>query len=94
MDAHDDVPGLTDVDLPMLRKEVVNLASEMTGYFKDENHQRDAALPCLNRIFWSVVEGSIFLSFPLLALGPVSHNTADHGAGSITTEFKKLDDRD
>ena len=90
MDACDDVPGLADVEVPRLRKEVDDLASKMTEYFNNEYDRRDAALPYLNRIF-SARRG---IDIPELhastgvSIGTYSHNTAVHGAGSVATVFK------
>jgi hypothetical protein len=89
MDARDDVPGLADVEVLELRKED-DLASKMTGYFENENDRRDAALPCLNRIF----DARSRIKIPLLsptAIGSVvtnGHNTATHSVGTMTVEFK------
>ena len=90
MDDRDDVPGLADVEVLELRKEVDDLASKMTGYFFNEDDRRDAALPCLNRIF-SARRAIKIPSLAASAIGSVrtdGHNTAIHGAGSMTTEFK------
>lgn len=90
MDARDDVPGLADIEVLNLWKEVDDLASKMTGYFDNEDDRRDAALPCLNRIF-SARRGIDIPELAASAIGSVrtdSHNTAVHGAGSMTTEFK------
>jgi hypothetical protein len=91
MDARDDVPGLADVEVPRLRKAVDDLASNMTGYFSREDGRRDAALPRFNRIFEA--RGGIKIPpLSLTAIGSVrtdGHNTATHGAGTMTVEFKK-----
>jgi hypothetical protein len=90
MDTCDNVPGLADVEIPKLRKAVDDLANKMTGYFSKEDEQRDAALPCLNHIF----KARRGINIPLLsasAIGSVrtgGHNTATHGAGTMTVEFK------
>jgi len=90
MDARDDVPGLADVEVLELRNEVDDLASKMTGYFNNEDEQRDAALPCLNRIF-SAHRGIHIHELAASAIGSVrtnGHNTADHGTRSMAVEFK------
>jgi hypothetical protein len=90
MDARDDVPGLTDVDVLKLRKEVDNLASKMTGYFNNEDDRMDAALPCLNRIF----EAHTGINIPKVAASAIGsvradgHNTAAHSAGTMAVVFK------
>ncbi|KIM89727.1 hypothetical protein PILCRDRAFT_2038 [Piloderma croceum F 1598] len=78
MDARDDVPGLADVDVLELRKAVDDLASKMTGYFSKDD-RRDAALPCLNRIF-SARRGINIPPLYAATIGSVGHNTATHGA--------------
>jgi len=90
MDARDDVPGLADVDVPELRNAVDDLAREMTGYFSKEDDRRDAALPCLNRIFLAR-RGINIPPLSAAAIGSVitdGHNTATHGAGTMAVEFK------
>ncbi|KIM81444.1 hypothetical protein PILCRDRAFT_787677 [Piloderma croceum F 1598] len=89
MDACDNVPGLADVEVLELRKEVDDLANKMTGYFNNKDEWIDAALPCLNRIFLAC-RGINIPELVAKAIGSVrtGHNTADHGAGSMTTAFK------
>jgi hypothetical protein len=90
MDTHADVPGLADVDVLELRKAVDDLASKMAGYFNKEEERRDAALPCLNCIF-SARRGVTIPPLYTSAIGSVrtdGHNTATHGAGTMTVEFK------
>jgi hypothetical protein len=90
MDAHDNVPGLADVEVLKLREVVDDLASKMTGYFSKEDGRMDAALPCLNCIF----EARRGIKIPPLsptAIGSVGtdgHNIATHSAGTMTVEFK------
>ena len=70
--------------------EVDNLVTKMTGYFKDNNDHRDAALPCLNHIF-SKHRGIDIPNLAASEIGSVrtnGHNTVVHGTGSMTTEFK------
>ena len=90
MDARVDVPGLADVDVLELRKAVDDLACKMAGYFSKEDDRRDAALPCLNRIF-SARRGVNIPPLYASAIGSVrtdGHNTATHGAGTMVVEFK------
>jgi hypothetical protein len=90
MAARDDVPGLADVNFQELWEVVDDLASKMTKYFSDEDEWRDAALPCLNRIF-SACRGIKIPSLSPAAIGSVRtnvHNTATHGAGTMAVEFK------
>ena len=90
MDGCDNVPGLADVEVLKLWTEVDNLVTKMTGFFKDDNDHRDAALPCLNRIF-SKRRGIDIPNLAASEIGSVrtnGHNTAVHGTGSMTTEFK------
>ena len=63
--------------------------AKMTGFFKDNNDHRDAALPCLNCIF-SKCRGIDIPNLAASEIGSVrtnGHNTAVHGTGSMTTEF-------
>ena len=87
VDAHDDVPGLADVDVLMLRKEVDDLASKMTGYFNNEDDQRDAALPCLDCIF-SVRGGITIPKLAAAAIGSDGYNIATHGTGTMAVKVK------
>ena len=90
MDGRDDVPGLADVDVPELWRAVDDLASKMTGFFDKEDGRRDAALPCLTRIF-SARRGIKIPPLHVAAIGSVRtdvHNTATHGAGTMVVKFK------
>ena len=87
MDARDDVPGLADVDVLKLRKEVDDLASMMTGYFNNDDDRRDAALPCLNRIF-SARGGINIPKLAAAAIGSDGHNIATHGTGTMAVKVK------
>jgi len=89
-DGRDDVPGLADVDVRELRKAVDDLATTMTGYFRSEDDRRDAALPCIGRIN-SARRGIKIPPLHAASIGPVrtdGHNTATHGAGTMTVEMK------
>jgi hypothetical protein len=86
----DNVPGLADVDVWELQKEVDELTNRMTGYFATDDDRKNAALPCLDYIF-SARRG---VKIPLLhpaAIGSVrtyGHNTAIHGAGAMVVVCK------
>ena len=67
-----------------------NLASKMTGYFNNEDDQRDAAIPCLNYIFLAH-RGINIPKLAATAIGSVrtdGHNTVTHGIGTMAIEFK------
>jgi hypothetical protein len=90
MNGRDDVPGLDEVDVPKLQRAVDDLASKMTGYFDSEDDRRDAALPCLTRIF-SARTGIKIPRLHAAAIGSArsdGHNTAAYGPGSMVVKFK------
>jgi len=60
----------------------------MNRYFPKEDDRRDAALPCLRRIF-SARQGTKIPSFHAAAIGSVrTDNIMIHGAGTMIVEFK------
>ena len=69
MDGRDDVPGLADINVKKLYSEVDTFASKMNEYYRDENDQRDAVLPCLTHIF-SARRGIQIPSFTQIPLVP------------------------
>ncbi|KIM72228.1 hypothetical protein PILCRDRAFT_99398 [Piloderma croceum F 1598] len=82
----DDCPE-PDPDIPP-----IPLFYDSFGHFldiMDTYEWIDAALPCLNHIF-SVCRGINIPELATKAIGSIrtGHNTADHGAGSMTTAFK------
>jgi hypothetical protein len=85
----DDIPGLADVDIQELHKTVDDLAVKMTGYFSTEDDRRDAALPCLNRIF-AARRGTQIPPLSAAAIGSVTdgHNTGLHGASMLVAELR------
>jgi hypothetical protein len=90
MDGRHDVPGLADIDVVKLQTEVDELASKMNEYYNHEDDRREAALPCLTRIF-SARRGIQIPPLYAAAIGSVrsnGHNLATHGAGTMVAEFK------
>lgn len=90
MDGRHDVPGLADIDVVKLQTEVDELASKMNEYYKHEDDRREAALPCLTRIF-SARRGIQIPPLSTAAIGSVrgdGHNHATHSAGTMVVEFK------
>jgi len=90
MDGRDNVPGLADVNVRELWEAVDDLASKMTRYFSNVDGRRDAALPCLTRIF-SARRATKIPPLHAAAISSIitnGHNTATHGAGTMVVEFK------
>jgi hypothetical protein len=92
MDGCHDVPGLADADIDVvkLQTEVDELASKMSEYYKHEDDRREAALPCLTRIF-SAHRGIQIPPLYAAAIGSVrsdGHNHATRGAETMVVEFK------
>jgi hypothetical protein len=90
MNAFHDVPGLADVDIKMLRREVDNLASKMLNFWENEDKRGDEALPILNRIF-SARGGTVIPPLSPAFIGSVrsdGHNILIHGSGTTVVEFK------
>ncbi|KAF8227067.1 hypothetical protein L208DRAFT_1405999 [Tricholoma matsutake] len=90
MDSRHDVPGLADIDIVKLQTEVDELASKMNKYYKHEDDWREAALPCLTRIFLAC-RGIQIPPLSAAAIGSVrgdGHNHATHSAGMMVVEFK------
>lgn len=88
MDGRDDVPGLPDIDIMKLHRDVDNFASEMNKYYDNEIGRRDAALPGLTGIF-SARRGTKISPLQAAAIGSAySHNIATHGTGTMVVEMK------
>jgi len=87
MDGRNDVPGLPDIDITKLHREVDNFASEMNEYYDNEIGRRDAALSSLTSIF-SARRG---IEIPPLQADVIStngHNIATHDASTMAVEIK------
>ncbi|KAI5992722.1 hypothetical protein EDD15DRAFT_2368000 [Pisolithus albus] len=90
MDGHLDVPGLADIDTAKLFSEVDEFARKMNEDYADEDLQREAVLPYLNRIFKARRDIQI-PSLHASAIGSVGsdgRNDAAHGSGTMVVEFK------
>jgi hypothetical protein len=90
MDGRNDVPGLADIDIMKLHKEVDGFASKMNMSYDDEKVRRDAALPCLNSIF-SAHRGIKIPPLTAAAIGATrsdGYNTASHCAATMVAELK------
>lgn len=90
MDGRNNVPGLADIDIMKLHKEVDGFASKMNKYYTDENARRDAALPCLTSIFLAR-RGINIPPLSAAAIGAArsnGHNTAPHCAATMVAELK------
>jgi hypothetical protein len=89
VDGHD-APGVADIDVMKLHKEVDELASKMNRYYDYEYERRDAALPCLTRIF-SARQGIKIPPLSAADIGSVTsdgHNTGPHRAATGVIEIK------
>jgi len=85
-----DVPELADIDVMKLHNEVDELATKMNRYYNYEYERRDAALPCLTRIF-SARQGIKIPPLSAAGIGSVTsdgHNTGPHRAATAVVEIK------
>ncbi len=90
MDCRRDVPGLTDIDIMGLHKEVDGFASQMNKFYKDEDARREVGLPCLARIF-SARRGTQIPPLQASSIGSAradGHTTGPRGAGVFCAVFK------
>ncbi|KAF8804084.1 hypothetical protein BYT27DRAFT_7108055, partial [Phlegmacium glaucopus] len=89
-DGGTDVPGLSEVNALELQKAVDDFAQKMCLFYDNEDEQRTATLPALDRIF-SARTGTTIPSLHAAAIGSVrsdGHNVAKHGGGALVAEFK------
>ncbi len=91
MDGRDDVPGLADIKVAKLQKEVDSLATEITiTGFMEHEAERVGTCVCyyLRRIF-AARQG---IEIPKIWWSAIGHNIADNvdnGTTSIVVKFKK-----
>ncbi|KAI6026740.1 hypothetical protein BKA83DRAFT_4247357 [Pisolithus microcarpus] len=84
MDGRSNVPGLADIDTTKLFSEVDEFACKMNEDYADEDLQREAVLPYLNRIFKARRD----IQIPSLHPSADGPNDAAHGSGTMVVEFK------
>jgi hypothetical protein len=87
VDGHDNVPGLTDVNIAELQVAVDSLVANMTRFFFEETSRMANGLEYLNKIFharWGTEIPQISAS----DIGSVGHNIAKNGTSSIVVQFK------
>ncbi|KAF8330667.1 hypothetical protein F5887DRAFT_1287113 [Amanita rubescens] len=90
MDGRRDVPGLTDIDIMELHKEVDGFASQMNRFYQNEDARREAGLPYLARIF-SARRGTQIPPLQASSIGSArtdGHTTGPLGAGTFCAVFK------
>jgi hypothetical protein len=90
VDGHDNVPGLTDVNIAELQMAVDGLVAKMTGFFDGEASRVEKGLEYINKIFRSR-QGTEIPRISASATGSVisdGHNIAMNDTSSIVVKFK------